>query len=496
MALTSTLPEAAIKFGCPADTREFIDVLERAGELRRVRTEVDWKFEAGAMSRLVCERRGPAPLFENVKGYPGQTIASVLMGPTKPQLHGRAALALGLDKDTPTLDLIEIVRERMKYPLKPVRVRQSEAPCKEVILRGKDINLLQFPIPWIKEMDGGRYVGTWCLILTRDPDTGWVNTATYRCMLKDEQHFTVLFSQSRQHGGAMLKKYEERGQPMPVTLVIGADPQAHMAAMAPIAHGVNELEIAGALRGSGIGVTPCETNDLEVPANAEMVIEAEVLPGERADEGPFGEYTGHSAHRGKLPLARVKCITHRKNPIHTLANMGKPYDDYASVAYLMTAAAAKNRLDEHGIVGVKSVYYYVPGSAVVSLKPGPGVQRNIVSALQAGPRMLAVGIVFVDEDVDVTNIEDVWWAISSRMRAENYEVVKNAAANLLFPWLTPEQRRTKEANVWVMDATFPHDWSPEYRAEHTGIADFQHAWSESTQRKILARWKEYGYEDI
>jgi len=496
MALTSAMAKAAAKFAFPADTREYIDLLERAGELRRVRTEVDWKYEAGAMSRLVCERRGPAPLFENIKGYPGQRMAAVLMGPTRPQLHGRTALALGLDKDTPTLDLIEIVRERMKHPQKAVRVRKNEAPCKEIVLRGKDANLLRFPIPWIKEIDGGRYVGTWCLIVTKDPDKGWVNMATYRCMLKDEQHFTVLFSTLRQHGGAMFRKYEERGQPMPIALVIGADPHCHLAAMSPIDYGTCEAEIAGALRGEGIRMVPCETNDLEVPANAEMVIEAELSPGERDDEGPFGEFTGHSSHRGKMPVARVTCITHRENPIHTMANMGKPWDDYGSTAYLMTAAAAKNRLEAHGIEEVKSVYYYVPGSAVISIKPGPGVQKRITSALLAGARMMAVGVVFVEEDVDVTDIEDVWWAISSRMNPENIEIIRKAPANLFFPWLTPAQRQAREAGVWVMDATFPYDWSPEYREEHTRIADFEHGWSDGTKHKILARWKDYGYEDI
>lgn len=496
MALTSAFPEATAEPACPSDTREYIDLLERAGELRRVRAEIDWKFEAGAMSRLVCERRGPAPLFENVKGYPGQQLAAVLMGPSKPQLHGRVALALGLDKMTPTLDLIEVVRQRIKQPQKTVRVEKDAAPCKEVILHGNDADLLKFPIPWIKEIDGGRYLGTWCLIVTKDPDTGWVNTATYRCMVKDGRHFTILLAPTRQHGGYMLKKYEERGKPMPIALVIGADPHSHIAAMTPIDHGVCEAEIAGALRGKGIPMVACESIDLEVPASAEMVVEAEIFPGERDDEGPFGEYTGHAAHQGKVPVARVTCITHRKNPIHTLANMGKPYDDYATCGYMMTAAAAKNRLEAHGIDEVKSVFYYVPGTAVVSIKPGAGVKNRIVATLQSGRRMTAGGIVFVDEDVDVTNVEDVWWAISSRMNGENYEVIRNVAANPLIPWLTPAQRQSHEASMWVMDATFPHDWSAEYRAAHTGIADFKHAWSDSTKQKILARWNEYGYEDI
>lgn len=495
MALTAASPKMTAELACPTDTREYIELLERAGELRRVRAEVDWKFEAGAMSRLVCERRGPAPLFENVKGYPGQQLAAVLMGPTNP-LHGRVALALGLDKTTPIPDLLKIIQQRMKQLQKTVHVQKNAAPCKEVILHGKDANLLQFPIPWIKEIDGGRYLGTWCLVVTKDPDAGWVNMATYRCMVSDDQHFTVLLSPTRQHGGAMLKKYEERGKPMPIALVIGADPQCHIAAMTPIDHGVCEAEIAGALRGSAVSMVACETIDLEVPANAEMVIEAEIMPGARGDEGPFGEYTGHSAHRGKLPLARVKCITHRKNPIHTLANMGKPYDDYATCAYLMTAAAAKNRLEAHGVVAAKSIFYFVPGTAVVAIKPGPGVKKQIISTLQSGPRMLAVGIIFVDVDVDVTNVDDIWWAICSRMNGENIELIRNVAANALFPWLTPAQRQSKEQSLWVMDATFPYEWPAEYREEHTKISDFKNGWTEPTKQMILSRWKEYGYGDI
>ena len=162
----------------------------------------------------------------------------------------------------------------------------------------------------------------------------------------------------------------------------------------------------------------------------------------------------------------------------------------------MTAAAAKNRLEAHGVVAAKSVFYYVPGTAVVAIKPGPGVKKQVISALLSGARMLAVGIVFVDEDVDVTNVEDIWWAISSRMNGDSYEVVRNVAANALFPWLTPAQRQSKEQSVWVMDATFPYDWSPEYRADHTKVSDFKNGWTDSTKQKILARWKEYGYEDI
>ncbi|MBF6570009.1 MAG: UbiD family decarboxylase [Candidatus Binataceae bacterium] len=482
-------------FGCPVDVREYIDLLEREGELRRVKTEVDWKHEAGAMSRLVCERRGPAPLFEKVKDYPGQQLAAVLLGPSKPSLHARTALALGLPKDTPVLELIETVRQRLKAPIAPRQVSREQAPCKEVIVPEREFNLLNFPVPWIKEIDGGRYIGTNDIIVTQDPDTGWTNWATYRCMVKDEKRFSILLQPSRQHGGAVLNKYEAMNRPMPIALVISADPVSHLAATTPMNHLVSEADGTGGLRGEAVQIVKCETNDLAVPATAEIVIEGLVLPNERVEEGPFGEFTGHSAHRGKTPVVQVTAITHRRNPIFTMANMGKPWDDYASCAYVMTPAVAKNRLEADG-VQIKSAYCYVPGVIVISLKPSPGIQKRVVSTLLSGQRLLSPGLVLVDEDVDVTNVEDVWWAICSRMNPENYELIRNSPTSMLNAWLTPAEREARQAGSWVMDATFPHTWSKQYREDHTKVSDFSHGWSESTQQQILARWKDYGYGDI
>jgi phenylphosphate carboxylase alpha subunit len=488
--------EAEAGFGCPVDLREYLQVLERAGELRRVKAEVDWKWEAGAMSRLVNERRGPAPLFENIKGYPGQQMAAVLLGPSKPALFARLALALGLDKATPTLDLIEIVRQRLKMLRKPTVVRKEQAPCKEVTIAAKDVDLDKFAFPWIKEtLDCGRYLGTWDIVALRDPDTGWLNWATYRCMQKDKNHFGILLMPSDQHGGAILKKYEAMNKPMPIAIVIGADPVCHLTAVTSVEHGVSEAEVAGGLRGEPVQVVKCETNDLEVPATAEMIIEGEVIPNERIDEGPFGEYTGHSAHRERTPVVRVTCITHRKNPIHTMANMGKPYDDSAGCMSVMIPAQARNRLEAHG-VPVKAVYMFPPDGMVVSLKPAPGLQKRVIATLISGARLLMRGVVFVDEDVDVTDAEDVWWAICSRMNPESFEMIKGLAANTLYPWLTPEMREKHELPAFVMDATFPYHWSKEYRDDHTKVSDFKHGWSEATKKKILERWKEYGFGDV
>jgi len=130
------------------------------------------------------------------------------------------------------------------------------------------------------------------------------------------------------------------------------------------------------------------------------------------------------------------------------------------------------------------------------VKPAAGLAKRVVSTLLSGPRLMMRGVVLVDEDVDVTDLQDVWWAILSRMNPENYETIPGVAANTLYPWLTPEMRERKQLPVFIIDATFPYHWSKEYREHHTRVADFKNGWSEATKRKVLARWKEYGYGDV
>ncbi len=174
--------------------------------------------------------------------------------------------------------------------------------------------------------------------------------------------------------------------------------------------------------------------------------------------------------KARSRLARVTAVTHRRNPIHALANMGKPWDDCAVPTSLMTPAIAKNRLEDNG-VDVKAIFQYVPGVLVIAVKPRPGLHTRIVAALLSGHR-LAYGVVFVDEDVDVTNIEDVWWAICTRMHPDGYSVTRGVGINFLLPWLTPQEREHREAGLWVMNASFPHDWPAEYRDAHTVVSDF------------------------
>jgi 4-hydroxy-3-polyprenylbenzoate decarboxylase len=193
---------------------------------------------------------------------------------------------------------------------------------------------------------------------------------------------------------------------------------------------------------------------------------------------------------------RVTCITHRKDPIQTMANMGKPWDDAATPQSIVMSAMIGKHLQANGIA-FKAVYQQAPATSIfISIPARPGLVRKLVSTLMAGWRTGYQYIVLVDEDVDVTSLEEVWWAISTRMHPKNgISVLDRVEANTLIPFLTPEERQKHETCMAVLDATFPTSWDAEYRKAHCQSVDFKRAWSEPVQKTVLERWKkDYGYQ--
>ncbi|HLE80495.1 MAG TPA: UbiD family decarboxylase, partial [Dehalococcoidia bacterium] len=295
------------------DLRQYLAKLEAEDELRHVGAEVDWDLEIGAISRRGIELRAPALLFENVRGYPQgyRLLANILSGTRPP--NGRLALAMGLPKAAPTLELIEQYAHRVRNPIKPTIV--STGPCKEEIHLGEDVNVLEFPIPLIHGGDGGRYAGTWHIDVIKDPDSGWVNWGMYRHMVHDEKALGWMAAPFQHGPNIYYQKYEARGQPMPMAIAIGTEPLCSVVAATSFPAEVSEAGLAGGLRGAPVELVKCETLDLEVPASAEIVLEGIVLPGERKLEGIFGEFTGYNAGaKHPRPVFHIQSITHRVNP--------------------------------------------------------------------------------------------------------------------------------------------------------------------------------------
>lgn len=455
------------------DLRTFLSLLEENGELLRMQEKIDWNIEIGAVARRLCDIEtsgtpSPAVLFENIKDYPeGRFFTNTLAS------SRRYALALGLPADTKIQELVEAFSTRINTPIKPVEVSAANAPCKENIVHEADIDLLKmFPTPKWHTDDGHRYIGTYHAIIVKDPDGPWVNWSLQRLGIHDEKSTGMLISYNS-HAGKIYAKYEKLGKPMPVAVAIGLHPIDNIVASSGFPDQISEVEMAGALRGAPVELVKCETNDLMVPAGAEIILEGVVLPGERRNEGPLGEYTGYySDVPSPKPVFHVKCITHRSKPIHQGSLEGVPVVDDHVMASIAQSGLCLNLLrDVLRVPGVKDVYF--PPSAtgwhlcIVSAdrKGSPGLPVRITSAIWgskfAATQNMAGWVIVVDEDIDVTNMSQVIWAMISRCDPERgVQITRRRSAHLLLPAVSTDVRTTQRApsSSIMIDAGFPEEW--------------------------------------
>jgi 4-hydroxy-3-polyprenylbenzoate decarboxylase len=474
-----------------SDLRAFLAKLETEGEIAHIAAEVDWHLELGAISRRALDLRGPALLFESLKGYEkgaGRVLANIF-GRSKAS-HGRFALALGLPSAIPIGELMAEFARRSSLRIPPRMV--ATGPCKENILVGSNVDLFRFPIPTIHGGDGGRYIGTWHVNVTKDPDTGLVNWGMYRHVAHGPNRLGWWVAPAQHAAATFYQKYEPRGQRMPIAIAIGTDPISSIIAGSPVPTGVSEPDVVGGIQGEPVDLVRCETIDLEVPAGAEIVIEGEVLPGERVEEGPFGEFTGYmAADRAPRPVIEVKCITHRHNPILTISNIGKPWEEESVLGSAGWSALLQEALRSQGH-RFKSVYVPPPLQAVVvAVKPPyPGYLHTLASAIWSSKLgIYRPYIFFVGEDVDVTDMEDVFWCLTTRLHPANgIHVHQDTPALPLWPWLLPEERSIRRAPRVYFDATFPPEWG----SSAPRVIDFTQGWPEDIQKQVLDRWAEYG----
>ena len=473
----------------PQDFRSFLAVTRASGDLVAIDQEVDWDQELAGIGRLSCERNGPAFLFNNVKDYAPQWRVA-----TNPiATWRRMAIAFGLPADTPVPRLYETYAARESRPVPPVLVK--DGPCKEVIVAGDRVDLFDLPVPMVHEGDGGRYVGTWDLVVSKDAKSDWVNWGMYRFMIHNEKLMTGFPRPTSHLGKMLLDGYVPNGKPMPIAIAMGCDPLSHLAAAATFRIGGNEADLAGGLRERPVELVKCETSDLYVPASAEVVIEAEVYPDRVNQEGPYGEYPGYrSGEMGNSICARVTAITRRRDPIWTLDTTGF-MDSSATTTSITGAIAIQRRLEANG-VPVKAVYVPPEGAvhlAIVSVRRGGAeVAQKIVNILTVR-RALISKIVVVDEDVDVFNISAVLHAFATKCHpARGIHVVRyEGKANTLTPAYTQEERVTRTGASVAFDST----WPPEWPADATPVrATLDSMYSPDVQRRVLERWRSLGLQ--
>jgi phenylphosphate carboxylase alpha subunit len=481
------------------DLRDYLDLLEEYEEVQRIQMEVDWNLEMGAITRRCYDLGAPAALFENVKGYPkGFRALGAPLGASRKRGHSlfaRTALALGMRPGTSAKEIMQSYLQRKEKLIRPISV--STGPCKENILRGEEVDVLKFPIPLIHGGDGGRYIGTWHTVITKDPDSSWVNWGMYRLMVHDRNTLGCLFPM-QQHVGQIYQKYEAMNKPMPVAVAIGGQPVIPLVSCVQLPPYVNEVEVAGALQGSPIPLVRCETVDLEVPATAEIILEGEVLPHERRVEGPFGEYMGYEAGKSSpKPILKITAITYRNDPILPFSNMGMPVHEGQTATALIKGAEIYAELKKLGLP-VKAVFcppYGVGHMAVVSTEvPFVNFARRVAHAVWATkPGLFTYYIVVVEADVDPTNMDEVTHAITTKCHPVNgiHKVPHNPGFPVLLPFLPPKERLIGDAAGVIFDCTWPKDWPPE---SIPAKATFENLWPKDLQERVLVNWESYGFK--
>lgn len=470
------------------DNREFIVALEKTGDIVRVRREVDWDLEVGAIIRRLNETEGPAAFFQKIKNYPGHTIFGTPLATFR-----RMAVALGLPADTPRAAIQQHYESLIEQPIKPIIVR--DAPCKENIIKGKNIDLYEFPAPMVHEGDGGRYIGTWHVVVGKDPDSEWVNWGMYRLQILGRRAMGGVIGPWANQFQLFYGKYVPRGQNMPFAIAIGADPVSSFLAASYLPPGASEADYAGGLRQEPVELIKCETNDLYVPAYAEIILEGEILKDVTVNEGPFGEYVGYRAGpRTARPVYQVNCITHRNNPILTVSNMGLPIDDCALGMSISLAYQIKKRLRDFRIpfIDVNVVPEGITFLAVVSTIPFySGIANQIahIASQTIEPHMVIV----VNNDVDVFDIRQVLHALATKCHPVRGIRAFESEMGLPFcPYLKPEERRIMKGARVVFDCTWPLDWPKE-----TAIpprSSFNEMYPQEIKDKVLANWKKYGFK--
>ena len=450
------------------DLRQWIAALDRAGELKRIQTEVDPILEIAEITDRVSKSRtgkpgGPALLFRNIKGHPGSQVLINQFGS-----EARMKLALGVNSFDEFADRIRVFMDLKspqgfldKLKMLPLLAEAGKffpkivptGPCKEVIKRD-NFSLLDFPILQCWPQDAGRFITLPCVV-TRDPNSGKRNVGMYRLQVYDatttgahwqrqkvaaEHYRQVLrnatnanasktegapllpdFGRSgnaaavdlmaRTSGGQVLSEKNHPSGKMEVAVALGTDPAVTFSAIVPAPPDVEEYLVAGFLRAAPVELVKCETVDLEVPASSEIVLEGYVNLHELRTEGPFGDHTGFYSLADLYPVFHVTCITHRKDPIYATTIVGKPPQEDAYMGKAVERVFLPlMRLTIPELIDInlpiEGVFHNL---MIVSIRKSyPGQSRKVMNAIWSlGQAMFTKCIIVVDEDVDVHNIPDV-----------------------------------------------------------------------------------------
>ncbi|MFH1122410.1 MAG: UbiD family decarboxylase [Pseudomonadota bacterium] len=467
------------------DLRGWITEVERMGELRLVRG-ADWNLEIGTIAEWVHkEKNGPAILFDEVKDHPkGFRLLINSMGATK-----RLALTLGVPSDLSAMGLVEAIKNKLKgVALIPPRFVDKGAIF-ENVYQGEDVNVLAFPTPKWNELDGGRYIGTGGVDITKDPDEGWVNLGTYRVMIHDRKTVAFYISPGK-HGRIHREKYFSRGEPCKVAVCLGQDPSILLAGSMEVPYGVPEYDFIGGMKGRPVEVVKGPYTGLPIPADAEIVIEGESYPGETKMEGPFGEFTGYYASSARPePFIKVKTVLYRNDPILLCSPPGKPPYENAFYRSFLKSANIWNDLEKAGVPDVRGVWVPPAGGAMslifLSIKqryPGHAKQAALIAAQCGAGAYMGRYVIVMDDDIDITDMDEVFWALATRSDPDkSIDIVRRCWSTPLDPMI-PSGAPSLNSRA-IIEACRPFEWidsfPPVVEAKKQYLNEVKQKWESS-----------------
>jgi 4-hydroxy-3-polyprenylbenzoate decarboxylase len=448
------------------DLRQCLEFAEEMGELEVIEG-ADPHLEIGALTTLSLRHEiPPILLFRRIKGYPDNYRVAV---------NVRSSRVLN---DGYGLDLVQAYRKHRRKssaPIAPVTVETG--PVLENVLTGEQVDVLKFPAPKWNAGDGGRYIGTECMVITKDPDSDWVNAGTYRVQVQDSKTLSI-FIEPGKHGDTIRKKYWSRGEPCPIAVSVGQAPALGAAAASTPPEMASEFAAAGGRLGRPIQLVTGGVTGIPFPADAELVFEGTMPPPEQLSmqEGPFGEWPGYYTSTGPEPVLQVKAIYHRNDPIIVGAPPAKPtypgtYFGTAGSA-LFRAAALWDELEAAGVPGVKGVWK-LPGGGARFINVIAIEQMHAGHAKMAGTAAAACGsssylgriIIIVDDDIDITNPAEVMWAVATRWDPKTAtDILDGLWTGYIDPLLPPERREAGDLtnSRIIIYAVRPWAWKDKF----------------------------------
>jgi 4-hydroxy-3-polyprenylbenzoate decarboxylase len=359
------------------------------------------------------------------------------------------------------LDQFRNTIKRGYKQIAPVVVNRG--PVLENIMRDSDVDILKFPVPIHHEKDGGRYIGTACGVVTRDPDTNRVNVGTYRVMVKGPNTCASYISNGKQ-GRIHRDKYLKAGKKCPVAIIVGIDPITYLAAAYTLADVVPEYDWCGGLMGQPLEVVEGEVTGLPFPARSEIVLEGWISPDEKTLEGPFGEWHGYYAGGAEEePVIKIERIYYRNDPILTCAASQKPPHSHLFERCFMRSAALLDSLEGAGIPDVTGAWLHQAGAGrtfcVVSIKQryfGHSTQVGLVASQVNPVGYVSRWIVVVDDDIDPTDIHDVIWAMGTRCDPKTRTTLLDNCWSSRLDTLVTDHSKLYNSRM-VIDACIPYE---------------------------------------